>query len=230
MDNECVASCDPNLGLYKNLTNNFICEKCHPECQLTCSGQGADSCDDCKNSKDGPYCVKECPIGKYDDNGVCNPCHDNCFGGCKGSESTVGLNGCNSCKKSLFLPNKINNKTSIDRCLAENEACPDGFYFEVISRHLAEKDLNNLKLEGKAACKVCHPLCKKCTGYGIYEEVCDVCLNYYIQNEDGGHYITYFFPSPNECLTIHEYESKPQWKKPDFDTETVIVALAKIGM
>ena len=55
-------------------------------------------------------------------------------------------------------------------------------------------------------------------------------VNYYIQNEDGGHYITYFFPSPNECLTIHEYESKPQWKKPDFDTETVIVALAKIGM
>ena len=55
-------------------------------------------------------------------------------------------------------------------------------------------------------------------------------VNYYIQNEDGGHYITYFFPSPNECLTIHEYESKPQWKKPDFDTETVIVALQKIGM
>ena len=53
-------------------------------------------------------------------------------------------------------------------------------------------------------------------------------VNYYVQNEDGGHYITYFFPSPNECLTIHESESKPQWKKPDFDAESVIVALQKI--
>ena len=89
MDNECVASCDPNLGLYKNLTNNFICEKCDSECQLTCSGPGADSCDDCKHTKDGPFCVKECPNGKYDDNGDCKPCHDNCVGGCIGKNHAL---------------------------------------------------------------------------------------------------------------------------------------------
>ena len=203
--NECVASCDPNLGLYKNLTNNIICEKCDSECQLTCSGPGADSCDDCKHTKDGPFCVKECPNGKYDANGECKPCHDNCVGGCKGPQNTVGPNGCHSCEKSLFFGNKINNKTTIDKCLAENEACPDGFYLEVISRHSAEKDLNNLKLEGKAACKKCHPLCKKCTGFGFHKEVCDVCMNY-IQNDQcvqkcsDGHYVN---KANNTCLPCH---------------------------
>ena len=54
-------------------------------------------------------------------------------------------------------------------------------------------------------------------------------VNYYVQKEEGGHYITHFFPTQNECLSIHESESRPQWKKPDFDAESVIVALQKIG-
>ena len=89
--------------------------------------------------------------------------------------------------------------------MAENEACPEGFYLEVISRHSAEKDLNNLKLEGKAACKKCHPLCKKCTGFGFHKEVCDVCLNY-IQNDQcvqkcsDGYYIN---KVNNTCLPCH---------------------------
>ena len=53
-------------------------------------------------------------------------------------------------------------------------------------------------------------------------------INYKLDIEEGGHYVTYLFPSNNECTIVHEMEAKTQWKKPDFDTETVIVALKKI--
>lgn len=53
-------------------------------------------------------------------------------------------------------------------------------------------------------------------------------VNYMLDNEDGGHYVTCLFPSQNEILKVHELESKSHWKKPDFDTETVIVALQGI--
>ena len=37
VESECVGSCDPNLGLYK--ASELECMKCHPECNLTCSGK-----------------------------------------------------------------------------------------------------------------------------------------------------------------------------------------------
>ena len=52
-------------------------------------------------------------------------------------------------------------------------------------------------------------------------------VNYNVENEDGGHYVTYLFPSINECLRIHETDATIQWKRPDFDNETVIVALQR---
>ena len=52
-------------------------------------------------------------------------------------------------------------------------------------------------------------------------------VNYMVENEDGGHYVTYLFPSINECLRIHETDATIQWKRPDFDNETVIVALQR---
>ena len=53
-------------------------------------------------------------------------------------------------------------------------------------------------------------------------------INYKLDSEEGGHYVTNLFPSPNECLKVHELEAKCSWKKPDFDTETVIVVLKRI--
>ena len=37
VENECVGSCDPNLGLYK--ASDRECMKCDPECELTCTGK-----------------------------------------------------------------------------------------------------------------------------------------------------------------------------------------------
>ena len=47
--------------------------------------------------------------------------------------------------------------------------------------------------------------------------------------EGGGHYITNLLESKHECVQIHETEIKHVRKKPDFDSDTVIVALKKIG-
>ena len=70
---ECVASCDPHLGLfreYRNIKDNQ-CMKCDKECELTCRGPGPSNCDKCKNATlntpKGPICVSECPEGKYND-------------------------------------------------------------------------------------------------------------------------------------------------------------------
>lgn len=53
--------------------------------------------------------------------------------------------------------------------MQENEPCPDGYYNEWVG--------NVKPLEGKVkvVCRRCHPLCKKCTGFGIHQHVCQVC-------------------------------------------------------
>ena len=38
VENECIGSCDPNLGLYKS-SDRSKCRKCHQECELTCTGK-----------------------------------------------------------------------------------------------------------------------------------------------------------------------------------------------
>ena len=63
MEDECVASCDPNVGLYRS-AGDKQCMKCDDECDLTCSGPGPGNCDRCARAKDGPFCVAECPTGK----------------------------------------------------------------------------------------------------------------------------------------------------------------------
>ena len=72
----------------------YIYLVCNAQCSEGCSGAGADSCNACKNTKDGLFCVDECPDTKYDDNGVCKPCHENCAGGCSGP----GADECVACK------------------------------------------------------------------------------------------------------------------------------------
>ena len=52
---------------------------------------------------------------------------------------------------------------------------PTGYYYEWIS----PQEQGTLKiLAGKAVCRKCHPRCKKCTNYGIHEEVCQECVKY----------------------------------------------------
>ena len=142
-------------------------------------GREADSCDACKHTKDGPFCVKECPDGKYNANGECLPCHKNCIGGCKGPENTVSPTGCNSCEKVI-----IDANFNVDKCLPAKQDCPDGFYLDWVSRQAASSNemLDNLEMEGKAICRPCHPLCKRCTAYGFHKEVCLECHS--LQQQD----------------------------------------------
>ena len=97
------------IGSYKDENEgNVNCGPCHENCD-GCTGPGADNCTACKNSKDGIYCVNECPSTKYEDNGHCKPCHENCDG-CTGP----GADNCITCK---------NSKMDGEFCVPE---CPDG--------------------------------------------------------------------------------------------------------
>ena len=167
VEDECVASCDPNIGLYKSSEANK-CMKCDEECELTCSGPGPGNCDRCAHTKDGPFCVAECPTGKYDDRryGECISCHKNCRDGCSGPENKVGPNGCTSCDKAI-----INSQFEVEKCLAEDEPCPDGTFTEIVNPQ--ERKLK--AMVGKAICRPCHPLCKRCSGYGFHQDVCQEC-------------------------------------------------------
>ncbi len=169
----CVESCDPRDGLFKvapssssggggNSSSNVKCIRCDEECELTCSGPGPGKCHRCKHSKDGPFCVRECPVVKYRDasTGECRPCHGNCVGGCTGPRNAIGEGGCNSCEKAV-----INADSEVVRCLRERDRCPDGFYESVPSTFHA-----------KAICRPCHPLCKRCNGYGFHRDVCQECV------------------------------------------------------
>jgi len=167
---ECVQSCDPELGLYKSPGNNQ-CMKCDSECELTCAGPGPGNCHACKHVKDGPFCVKECPNTKYNNTyGECQDCHRNCVGGCLGPENRIGDNGCNSCDKAI-----INAELEVVQCLHESESCPEGFFYEWVG---PEGQGKLAALAGKAICRPCHPQCKKCNGYGFHEDVCQECKDY----------------------------------------------------
>lgn len=104
-------------------------------------------------------------MARYEaNNGTCLPCHRNCELGCTGPNNTVGVGACNSCKKAI-----ISIEATVENCLQENEQCPDGYYNEWVG--------NVKPLEGKVrvVCRRCHPRCKKCTGFGIHQQVCQVC-------------------------------------------------------
>ncbi len=165
-ENVCVDSCDPARGLFQMRQgggkDNNKCIRCDEECELTCTGPGPGKCDRCRHSKDGPFCVRECPVVKYRDpsSGVCKPCHANCVDGCSGPENTIGPRGCNACEKAV-----ISADAEVVRCLRERDPCPDGFYESVPST-----------FQAKAICRPCHPLCKRCNGYGFHRDVCQECV------------------------------------------------------
>merc|ERR1719295_1437065 len=163
VDEECVPSCDPNLGLYE--AGEAHCMKCHPECKMTCFGPGADACHACANARDGPFCVAECPDGKFLNNstGECMQCHDNCVNGCTGPDNSLGPNGCKSCDKAI-----INSDLEVVKCLKENETCPDGYFFEWV---VPQSESKLKALAGK-------PICRKCNGFGFHKDVCQECKDY----------------------------------------------------
>ncbi|XP_065206948.1 epidermal growth factor receptor isoform X2 [Planococcus citri] len=165
--NQCIPSCDVKPGLYK--ANSSQCMPCHEECQSICTGPGAENCKICKHVRNGNTCAVQCPLGKYNDAGICRDCHSNCVDGCVGPENTVGANACVSCERAII------NGNVVERCLRKDEECPVGYYQE----YVGPQDNEALKtLSGKILCRKCHPRCKKCTGYSFHEPLCQECVNY----------------------------------------------------
>lgn len=155
----------PTNSIYD--TGNQICKHCHEECLGECFGPGPSNCTQCRHVRDGPYCVNQCPLSKYNDHRDCKSCHENCIGGCTGPKNTLGRGGCNSCEKaivSMYDPNVV------EQCLKAEESCPAGFYHE----YIGPQEEGALKsLTGKSVCRKCHQRCKNCTAYGIHISVCE---------------------------------------------------------
>ncbi|XP_043475369.1 epidermal growth factor receptor isoform X2 [Leptopilina heterotoma] len=168
LENVCLENCNIIPGIYQ--TDSKICKPCHEECEGTCNGPNAEHCNQCKHVRDGPFCVKQCPLSKYNDNGQCKLCHENCVGGCTGPENNLGTSGCRSCEKAMHEEHNI-----LGDCLQKKDSCPEGYYYEWVS---PQEQGYLKKLAGKAVCKKCHPRCKKCTNYGIHEQVCQECTHY----------------------------------------------------
>ncbi|CAD7014899.1 unnamed protein product [Ceratitis capitata] len=127
----CIADC-------RNITNayqfdNKTCKECHPEC-LTCSGPGADHCDECVHVRDEKRCVTVCPDNKYSDYGICRTCHETCEG-CTGPKDTIGPGGCKTCNLAI-----INSDTTVERCLLKNDKCPDGYYWEYVNHKKGQSE------------------------------------------------------------------------------------------
>ena len=76
--------------------------------------------------------------------------------------NNIGAMGCNSCDKAI-----INKELEVVQCLHESESCPEGYFYEWVG----PEGQGTLKaLAGKAVCRPCHPLCKRCNGYGFHED------------------------------------------------------------
>lgn len=173
LDDTCVDNCTTtqSVGSLSFDSGNRVCKRCHPECRGGCSGTEARHCWQCKNVKDGPYCVAECPSHKYNSNGHCLDCDKNCVDGCTGPSSRLGEGGCNSCAKAVI------NSTSpifVAHCIKADEACPEGYYQEYVGPH-ADGGLKSSS--GKPICRKCHHRCKSCTGMGTHVSVCE-CAKY----------------------------------------------------
>ncbi|KAI5640359.1 protein tyrosine kinase domain-containing protein [Phthorimaea operculella] len=176
----CIQNCTVQPGLYKLAPK--ICEKCHDECLDGCTGPTGANCTRCRHVRHGPFCISECPDRTYaSENGTCLPCHSNCDKGCSGPANTVGEGGCHSCKKAI-----ISIEATVESCLEENEPCPDGYYNEWVG------NVKLLQDKVIVVCRKCHPLCRKCTGFGIHEQVCQVCNGFKKGNQ-----------CEDECPTDH---------------------------
>ncbi|XP_012269849.2 epidermal growth factor receptor isoform X2 [Athalia rosae] len=167
LENICLQNCTAVPGIYE--ADERQCKPCHEQCDGTCSGPNAEHCNSCKHVRDGPFCVPECPSSKYQVYGTCKHCHKNCVGGCDGPENNIGPNGCHSCEKAIM------NGDTPESCLHKGEPCPEGYYWEWIG----PQERGALRaLAGKAVCRKCHPRCRRCTGFGFHEQVCQECNKY----------------------------------------------------
>ena len=93
---------------------------------VCCFWQGNINCNECRNYKDGPYCVAQCPSIKYADfNKECQPCAEFCSSGCTGPSEMTVPGGCNSCEFGEIVDEVKLTAQCINPQLTD---CQDGFY------------------------------------------------------------------------------------------------------
>lgn len=168
LEDYCVDNCTSNHnGILSYDSGNYTCKKCHTECKDGCNGTEARHCFNCKNVKDGPHCVPECPGHKFNNNGTCEECDKSCIDGCTGPSNKLGEGGCNSCSKAII---NSTDPVFVGHCIKSEEACPEGYYQEYVGPQ-PEGPLKSSS--GKPVCKKCHSRCKSCTGFGTHKLVCE---------------------------------------------------------
>jgi len=176
LDDYCVDNCTSTQQLVGYLSfesGGRTCRKCHPECKGGCNGTEARHCWQCKNVKDGPYCVAECPSHKYNNNNnnTCEECDKSCADGCTGPSNRLGEGGCNTCSKAVI---DSTDPSLVGHCIRLEEPCPEGFYQEYVGPQ-SEGPLKSSS--GMPVCRKCHHRCKSCTGMGTHVSVCE-CAKY----------------------------------------------------
>ncbi|CDW54152.1 epidermal growth factor receptor [Trichuris trichiura] len=177
LGNSCVDECNAD-GLYRAAPKQ--CAYCHVEC-TKCTGAGPRNCTECKHVGLDGECVPSCPKYTHFENVLtrrCEKCHLNCYGyGCTGPGNFVGPGGCKRCKYGVL----DEESQTITRCLQElsaekpcsHDADLENYYWTV---PLSRKIQKSVAL---AVCIKCHPVCRRCYGFGTdYAHYGCECLKY----------------------------------------------------
>ncbi|XP_048868800.1 receptor tyrosine-protein kinase erbB-2 [Brienomyrus brachyistius] len=111
---ECVKECNVLQGVEREYSNGSVCVPCHSECLLlngtvSCYGQGAHQCLECRHFRDGEACVRSCPSGAKEDQHTvwkyanatrhCLPCGTSCSPPC----SVLDERGCPVTQKAWLV-------------------------------------------------------------------------------------------------------------------------------
>ncbi|EFO91663.1 CRE-LET-23 protein [Caenorhabditis remanei] len=160
----CVSKCDA-IGYLRNQTS-MKCQKCSPECE-TCNGLGEFDCLSCRHYTlynpdfgNRMECVSDCPINTHfpTTKNVCEKCHPTCYeNGCTGSDSNLGLGGCNKCK---YAVKYLNGTVQCLKATGTNSVCTEN--------HLEHFHIHPMDIDGvtDSHCEECHPFCTTCSTYG----------------------------------------------------------------
>uniref|UniRef100_A0A5S6QD49 receptor protein-tyrosine kinase n=1 Tax=Trichuris muris TaxID=70415 RepID=A0A5S6QD49_TRIMR len=177
LGNSCVDECSVD-GLYQAAPKQ--CAYCHSEC-TKCTGAGPRNCTECKHVSLDGECVSACPEYTHFESIVthkCERCHKNCYGyGCTGPGNFVGPGGCNRCKYGVL----DEESQTIIRCLSELSAeKPCSHYPELENYYWTVPLSQKIQMSvAHAVCIKCHPVCKRCYGFGAdYAHYGCECLKY----------------------------------------------------
>eukprot|EP00038_Savillea_parva_P027310 m.58833 g.58833 ORF g.58833 m.58833 type:complete len:2077 (-) comp7848_c0_seq1:2525-8755(-) len=124
---QCVSTC-PNTTYVETGSTRFSttpsirsdrrCFDCHPEC-VNCTGPGDNHCGACRHVLLNDHCVASCPSDMFDNDGVCEPCNDQCADGCSAS---AAADNCRfgRCRRFAYQPDLT--RTCVDSCNASQHA------------------------------------------------------------------------------------------------------------